>query len=59
MTKQKMPVRCPSCGLEGSLFVQGVEYVCRDPECGRAFPVDPKLGLSGKAAQPDKKPKTK
>jgi len=32
-------VRCPSCGLVGSLRKVGKEVVCQDHLCGRAFPI--------------------
>lgn len=58
MPKREIPLVCPSCGEEGSLFVEGNEYLCRDPLCGQAFPVNPKYGLQGPPKKTSKTTKT-
>lgn len=49
MPNLTIPKSCPSCGTEGTLIVREFEFVCSDKTCGRAFPIDPKLGLKAKA----------
>ena len=49
MTENTIPTSCPSCGTEGTLLVREFEFVCTDKTCGRAFPLNPKLGLKAKA----------
>ncbi len=45
MENLTIPTACPSCGTEGTLIVRQFEFVCGDKTCGRAFPINPKLGL--------------
>lgn len=54
MPDEKIPEKCPSCGLDGSIRIEEGEYVCGDENCGRAFPINPKVGPAGKDKGKDK-----
>ncbi len=57
MTDTNIPKSCPSCGTEGTLIVRQFEFVCGDKACGRAFPINSKLGLKARAKPKAKKKK--